>query len=65
MADYSFSSVAKDVCHEFYGDSLSNCIGLAQVWIDSLIQEDRDATERARDEQDDGDHETGLETPEA
>lgn len=41
-------------CQLFDGNNVDECIEQAEVWIDSLIREDREASERARDEQDDG-----------
>lgn len=38
----------------FDGNSVDECITQAQEWIDTIIREDREASENARDEQDDG-----------
>ena len=38
-------------CQLFDGNNVDECIEQAEKWIDNLIREDRDASERARDEQ--------------
>lgn len=47
---YDISSISSDI-EEFYGKNLSECIEKAQVWIDWLMQEDRNDREDVAMEQ--------------
>ena len=50
MTDHEDDSIDSFMI-EFFSDSLSGCIALAQSHIDSLIQEDIDEKSQVRDEQ--------------